>query len=182
MWAQLAMAAGKSLQDEQNRKRDLASNVITQKYSPWTGARADFSAQGQNKGLDNMMAGYGAGMAQDQADERLQLMKDYFKKPTAAQSDAEYYAQLSKDPSSVGVTSIPGKSSFASVAKAAPAAQAAPQAANPLAGIIPGAQAETPYIFPEAAAQQSPWQIMASQYQPAREQTRLPAQSVWSRR
>ncbi len=62
MWQALAMAGVKSLLDEQNRKKDIASNVITQRYSPWTGARADFSAQGQNKSGSNMLQGLAAGL------------------------------------------------------------------------------------------------------------------------
>lgn len=70
MWAQLGMAGLKSLADNQNRKQDIASNVITQKYSPWTGQRADFSSQGKNSSISNLIAGYGAGALQDKLDAK----------------------------------------------------------------------------------------------------------------
>lgn len=68
MWAQLAMAGVKSLQDAQNRKNEIASNVITQKYSPWTGKEANFSAIGKNNTMSNLIAGYGSGLLQDKLD------------------------------------------------------------------------------------------------------------------
>lgn len=89
MWSQLALAAAKSLQDQQNRQNNIASNVITQKYSPWTGAQADFSAIGKNNTIGNLIAGYGSGLLQDKEDA-----KDAAEK--SAEEDAEKNKKLNE--------------------------------------------------------------------------------------
>ena len=109
MWAQLGLAGLSALQNESNRMNDIASNVITQKYSPWTGQRADFSSQGKQNGMATMLKGLGAGMAQDSMDEAAEAAKA--EKALAEQKkewddDANYYSKLSADPASVGARPI----------------------------------------------------------------------------
>lgn len=111
MWAQLAMAGLKSIADNQANKQNLASNVITQKYSPWTGQRADFSAQGKNSAVSNMIAGYGSGLLQDRADAEWEANRPRTPeelKSAADKSDGDFYAKLSANPASVGVSPIGG--------------------------------------------------------------------------
>lgn len=154
MWQQLALAAAKSLQDNQNRQNDIASNVITQKYSPWTGARADFSSQGKNNTISNLMAGYGSGLLQDRMDEMWEAQRPRTpeeQKAAQDKADGEYYAKLSADPASVGASPITGKSSFAAIARQAPA-QAPQSSPAPMAkSDVPGEFSEEPYIFANRA-------------------------------
>jgi hypothetical protein len=130
MWAQLAMAGLKSLQDNQNRKQDIASNVITQKYSPWTGARADFSQQGKNNTISNLISGYGSGLLQDKLDAKDmadKVAQEQAQKKAEWASDADYYSKLSANPASVGASPMApvasNKSAFAAVANRAPASR-----------------------------------------------------------
>jgi hypothetical protein len=106
MWAQLALAGLQSLQDAQNKKNDIASNVITQKYSPWTGQNANFKSQGNSQGVNHLIAGYGAGMLQDNVDGD---MDSAAKEHTMAdaKSDAAFYT-----PGQVG-TPMHSQSTFA---------------------------------------------------------------------
>jgi hypothetical protein len=124
MWQQLAMAAAKSIQDERNRQNDIASNVITQKYSPWTKQSADFSSIAKNNTIGNLMAGYGSGLLQDRMDQMWEAQRprtEAEKKAIQDKADGEFYEKLSKDPSSVGASPISGgNSSFAAMAKAQP--------------------------------------------------------------
>lgn len=138
MWQQLALAGLKSIQDEENRRNDLASNVITQKYSPWTGARADFSGQGKRNTMSNMIAGYGSGLLQDRQDELFEKEKQWYDqqankdKVADWKSDADFYSRLSADPKMVGVTSggASGGSTFKPIASKSVMETPPPQTAN----------------------------------------------------
>jgi hypothetical protein len=172
MWAQLGMAALSSLQDEQNRKRDIASNVITQKYSPWTGANANFSQQGKNKTISNLIAGYGSGSLQDKLDAKDaadKIAAETAKTDAINREDAEYYAKLSKDPASVGAYPIGNKSAFASAAGAArgPSAIASGPDRGPAVD-MGGNQAPSSSQLPGFMQGQNPWLSMASQPAPQR--------------
>lgn len=197
MWQQLAMAGVKSLQENQNRKNDIASNVINQKYQPWTGAKADFSQQGKNNTMDNLMTGYGSGMLQDKLDAQNAAEKtaqEVAKQSASENADGDYYSKLSANPASVGV------SAFENVAK---------QKSNPLEGVpsrapalgggnesqpfdlmgaVSGHQDPTPLMLqgqvPGAA---NPWMNLAKSQRidGTQEPARLPSaldSSVWMRR
>lgn len=116
MWAQLGLAGLKSIQDEHNRKQDIASNVINQKYAPWTGQQADFSSIAKNKTLEHMMAGYGAGSLQD-------AMNAGQAQPTAQPAVTTTTAPT-RAPAATVAPQAGGGSSFASVASRAPAVDA----------------------------------------------------------
>lgn len=165
MWAQLAMAGVKSLQDAQNRKNDIASNVITQKYSPWTGQTANFSAIGKNNTLDNLISGYGAGMLQDKMDAQ-EAAEQQAKKVAEYKDDADFYSKLSANPSSVGVSPVASKSAFA---VAAQNAGRAPAGRSPAIN-EGGNQVPSGPSLPSFMQGENPWVSMAQQplgpYQP----------------
>lgn len=98
MWEQLALAAFKNIQDERNRKNDIASNVINQKYQPWTGQRADFSSIAKNNNIGNLMAGYGAGSLQDKLEEQEGLEAVQSAKSSQAPTSSVAKSPLSKTP------------------------------------------------------------------------------------
>lgn len=171
MWAQLAMAGLKSVQDNQANKQNLASNVITQKYSPWTGQRADFSAQGKNSAVSNLIAGYGSGMLQDKLDAKdaaeTAAKANNLPSAVANRDDADYYAKLSADPSSVGVSPIKQQSSFASspIAPArAPAAAEAPATFGSMFNQQPQNQSPLMLQGRNPQQQQNPWLTMSRGY------------------
>ena len=157
MWAQLAMSGLKSLQDNRDKQNNLASNVITQKYSPWTGQRADFSAQGKSTGMSNMIAGFGSGMLQDKLDAR--DAEDAAAKSNDAQAEnrdaGDYYSKLSANPASVGVSPIGAKSSFAAPARA-------PAGRDPAVD-VGGNQLPPGQSLPAFMQGENPWLSMAQQ-------------------
>ena len=145
MWQQLALAGIKSVQDNNNRKNFNESQVINQKYSPWTGLKGNFSQIGQNNTISNLMQGYASGLIQDQLDAE-KAAETAAQQKAEYKSDADFYSKLSANPSSVGVSPVGGgKSSFAAVARAA-APQAQQAAAQTLASPT-SMMDEDPYIF-----------------------------------
>lgn len=68
MWQALALAGLKSIADNRANQQNIQANIIKEKYSPWTGRGGDFSQQGKNSTVSNMIAGYGSGLLQDKLD------------------------------------------------------------------------------------------------------------------
>lgn len=187
MWAQLAMAGLKSIADNQNRKNDIASNVITQKYSPWTGQVAKFGAQGANSTIDNLIAGYGSGLLQDKLDAQAQAEKtaeELAAKRADWKSDADFYK-----PGQVGTPIGQPKSAFEAVASRAPATRGpaiveggnqADQATNQFMGML---SSSNPW---EQLAQRpllpSEWDMapQGPQRAPAMDPTSKMRNSIWS--
>lgn len=148
MWQHLALAAGKSILDNQANKQNLASQVITQKYSPWTGQRADFSGQGQNSFGSNMLAGIGGAMLDAKADAAKEA-EAVAKKTAQDKADGDYYASNSDlMRGERGNTIAPAKSSFAAIAPSrSPATTAAPSQSS-FADMFPvHTQGQTPLML-----------------------------------
>jgi hypothetical protein len=139
MWPALALSLGKSILDEQNRKQDLASNVITQKYSPWTGMAADFSSQGENATGKNMLMGIASGlMAQKEATAAAEAAKTAQDK-----ADGDFYASNGDLMRGERGNSIVKQSAFAKAAGQGPLRAPATQVA--------------PSPAPMSAPEQNPW-------------------------
>lgn len=165
MWQQLALAGFKSFADEDNRKKDIESNVITQKYSPWTGQQARFNHQ--SKTGQNMIAGYGSGLLQDQMDAQ-KTAEAVTQKAAQDKADGDFYAKLSANPSSVGVSPIGGKSAFEGAAKAQGRAPAVLPGGIREPSRGPAVDASPDQSLPPFMQGQNPWLAMAQQPTPER--------------
>jgi hypothetical protein len=167
-WLPLAMAAGKSVMDNQNNKQNLASNVITQKYSPWTGAQADFSAQGKNSFADNMIKG-GAGAMMQYGAEKAAAGDAMAAKTQADKASGDFYASNGDLMRGDRGNSIAAKSSF-NVPSRAPATivapQSAPQSPASFASMFPvQTQGQTPLMLQgqNPDSQENLWMKMIQQ-------------------
>ena len=154
-WLPLALAAGKSVLDNQSNKQNIQSNIIKEKYSPWTGQHGDFSAQGQNSFGSNMLSGAGGALMAYNAEQALADGKqaDYL---TAQKKDGDFYASnhdLMTGKAGNGIASTGGKSSFANLSRV--------PAASPVAQ-VPAAPAPSPKgaqfsdLFPPSVPGQTP--------------------------
>jgi hypothetical protein len=160
MWAQLGMAGLSALQNQQNKQNNLASNVITQKYSPWTGAQANFSAQGSGGGLGTLVKGAMSGYLQDKADAKEaanNAADEVAKRQADLKSDASFYKQ--------GGVGTPINATPA--ATGGYAAQRAPAASPVSAPSVPQGNASS-FELPEFMQGENPWLAMANKGAPER--------------
>lgn len=187
MWPALALAGFKAFQDAQNGKNSVASNVINEKYSPWTGLKGDFSHVGQNTGMGTLMQGLAAGLMAPSSPatpaKAVSSAESGLPINSAADNakDADFYSKLSADPSSVGVTPVAsqGSSAFAAAAKA-PLVRA-PATTSPPAADQGSLQALMGSSNPWLAASQRPLLPMEAALPDAQRQdpTQATRRSVW---
>lgn len=153
-WLPLALGAGKSVLDNQANKQRLASEVITQKYSPWTGQQADFSMQGKNSFGDNMMKGAAGALMDYQAGKAAEAAKEA---QTMAQHKADG-AWYEKSGGFMSPKASVAKSSFDGVPTRAPATTVAPAPAQ-----APVASASFADLFPVRTAGETPMPMQVPQ-------------------
>lgn len=149
MWAQLAMAGAKSLQDEQNRKRELESQIINQKYSAWTGQRGQFGGKHSDNSMNNMIQGAAAGLMAD-----AEAAKAPVAEAPKARDAAGGVTSFSSDYLSMPEAGK-AKSSFASVAQ---------PSRSPATTITPEPQ-QAPSELPGFMQGSNPWLSMKAQPQ-----------------
>lgn len=146
MWQQLAMAGASALQNEQNRKNNLASSVISEKYSGWTGRGGDFRQQGNNQGVNTMIKGLASGiMADQQAIPTAEAAKSMDKAGGTTSMSQDYLAMPEGN-----------KSSFAAVAR------------QPATTMQP--ELQQPAQLPDFMQGENPWMTMAKMAAPKQNQ------------
>lgn len=165
----LGLSGLKSIADNQANKQQIASNVITQKYSPWTHQQADFSGIGKNNTMSNMMAGAGSALLQDQLNK--QNANDSFKfTPTAASQGTSPVAvtvqAAGRAPAVMaGATREPSSSAF----------EAAPQAQLP-----DMLQGENPWLSMAQKQPLGPYQAQYPMQAPAVDPTAQNRSNIWA--
>lgn len=164
----LGLSGLKSISDNQANKQQIASNVITQKYSPWTHAQADFSGIGKNSTMNNMMAGVGGALTQQGLNDQAMADRNHTTvTPTAnsmaPQSTGGFGAMASKAPMAAAEPARAPASSF-DVGPKAPVAS--------LADI--GMPEQPQQQIPFAPQGQNPWLAMSQRPLTAQEMAGQP--------